>query len=827
MNNWKKPLKSLTLICLILLPSCSENTKTKKVETEAAPELSPASIVVTNFTLGSFIDELVDEHKIPILDVIPNGNDQELWAPNDKIVDIINRTRPLIFIVGEPPAWLDTLPQEITTINLLPPGSTSFQAAANPTQAIAIFSSMQTALVENFPNQIPKATASVFLEQLASYQAKWNDLPELNYVPEGVQLGLTPPANAKTFLPVIEKNYSLFQKAAEFELKKTTYDGGIIPILESKCMECHDETTQEGDLNFELYLTEDKASLHPDLWETVSKVIAMEQMPPPDHEDQLTTDEIDRLHKWSSTLATKWDAGKMGANPGKTTIHRLNKNEYNYTIRDLFKLNIRPADNFPEDGGGEGGFDNNADALFLPPLLVENYFKSASTIVEAVYAKPETRSRYLIASPSPKLPILKAAENVLRYWSTFIYRKPANEEELARLINLFKEEYPKTKRFDVAMKMPLFSMLISPNFLYRSTLTEIQDAPYPIDDFELASKLSYFIWSSMPDRELFRLASKGQLKDEAVLEAQVKRMLQDEKSKALGMHMGGQWFGWERLRSDANPDTTKFPEFTFELRVQLYQESMMFFNELIKENGSAYDFLDSNYAYLNDSLAKFYKVPGVEGAELRRVSLSDKNRGGILGMGSVLTATSLPLRSSPSIRGAFVLKDIMGENLPEPPMNIPQLPEDDRVVEGTTFREALDQHRDDPNCRSCHAEIDPIGFGLESFDAIGRFRTHHHGAPIDVGGQLPDGTQFTSTYDLKQILLRDKDKFARNMVEKMLSYALGRDLTPYDRPIVKQITDTVIADDAKIHTAFIEIVKSYPFRYRCSDDYKPTQTAQN
>ncbi|MGJ8672487.1 DUF1592 domain-containing protein [Rubritalea sp.] len=823
--HWKTAIHSLPIIGIILLSSCSDNSK--QAEVEAPPELDPGSIVVTNFAMDALVDELVDDRKIPVFELIPDGENPSEWVPTEKVIDVINRTRPLVFIAGEAPAWLESLTQEIKVVDLLSPSTDSFQAATNPSQALMIIDKMQAEISETFPELVLRTTTPDFYDQVKEYQVKWNTLPELVTLPEGIEIGISRPTDAEEFLPILESNYLLLKEAAEFELKKTTYEGGIIPILERKCMECHDESSQEGDINFELYLTEDKASRYPDLWETVSKVIAMEQMPPPDHEDQLTKDEVDRLHKWSSTLATKWDAGKMGADPGKTTIHRLNKNEYNYTIRDLFDLNIRPADNFPEDGGGEGGFDNNADALFLPPLLVENYFKSASIIVDAIYAKPETRSRYLIASPSPQLPILQAAEKVLRYWSTFIYRKPANDEELARLMNLFKEEYPKSKRFDIAMKMPLFSMLISPNFLYRSSLTEVEEAPYAIDDFELASKLSYFIWSSMPDRELFKLASKGQLKDEAVLEAQVKRMLLDEKAKALGMHMGGQWFGWERLRSDANPDINKFPEFTFKLRILLYQESMMFFNQLIKDNGSAYEFLDSDYAYLNETLAKFYRIPGVEGPELRRVTLTDKSRGGVLGMGSVLTATSLPLRTSPSIRGAFVLKDILGENLPEPPMNIPQLPEDDRVVEGTTFREALDQHRDDPNCRSCHAEIDPIGFGLESFDAIGRFRTQHNGAPIDIGGQLPDGTKFTSATDLKQVLLREKERFARNMIEKMLSYALGRDLTPYDRPIVKQITDKVIADDANIHTAFIEIVKSYPFRYRRSDDYKPKTTALN
>jgi len=599
------------------------------------------------------------------------------------------------------------------------------------------------------------------------------------------------------------------------------FEKEIVPILERTCMSCHDEVSEEGDLNLEQYLKHQQAELRPDLWEKVAKVVSLNQMPPSDRKKQLTGEEKEKLQNWVVSLSRKWEDGEMGEDPGKTVIHRLNKYEYSYTVRDLFSLNFWAAGDFPEDGSGESGFSNTADALFLPTLLAENYFEVAQKIVESVYANSQSRARYLITSPAGGKTPDQAAEEILKYWATFIYRKPASEEELVRLVSIFKSELVKTKNFSEAMKMPLFGMLISPNFLYRAAISEKQSGVYALNDFELASKLSYFLWSSMPDKELFRLAQKGELSNEDVLIAQTKRMLADDRAKSLGKHLGGQWFGWEDLRGAVNPDEKKFPEFDTNLRVGLYQESSMFFNHLVKSDGSVYDFLDSDYTFLNARLARFYKLPPVDGNHLRKVKLEDENRGGILGMGSVLTSTSLALRSSPSNRGAYVLRDVLGIPLPEPPMDVEPLPADDRNLGKLSIRESLEEHRTNPDCRSCHSEIDPIGFGLEAFDAIGRFRTHQNGVKIDVSGIMPDGTEFSSPSELRAALSKNKELFAKNTAEKFLTYALGRELSPYDRPVVKQISDEIINNNGSIQTGIIEVVKSYPFRNYRGEDFKP------
>ncbi|MGJ8634229.1 MAG: DUF1592 domain-containing protein [Luteolibacter sp.] len=816
---WKIAICKTLFLGMFVLSGCDRGTE---VVVEKAAEETQPSIVATNYAIACFVREMVDESSITIFDPLPAGENPSDWRPSMTQLLEINRTKPLVFIAGKEPSWVGLFKDKIKVVNLLPDDSMDFQAASNPSQALRILEKIGEEISGALPDIPIKDSAPAFHEALSAYESKWGKFSELTEKPKAVLSGSVRPPNDKGFLALVDENYDRFESALAKEARKDTFEGGILPILEQSCMECHDEAGQEGDLNLELYMTDELASLQPALWEKIAKVVQLERMPPLEKEKlQLSEEDKKKLYAWTESLTEKWDSGEMGSDPGKTTIHRLNKNEYNYTVRDLFGLKLRPADNFPEDGSGESGFDNNADSLFLPALLVENYFESAGIIVGAVYATSGTRSRYLFSRPGSKLSATEAARKIVSYWSALIYRKPAGEQEVERLLSLFEGEMKQKKPFDEAMKMPLYAMLVSPNFLYRSYESNDQSDAYEIDDFELASRLSYFLWSSMPDRELFQLAAKGELQDPEAIEAQVKRMLLDKKSKALGMHFGGQWFGWELLRSSANPDVEKYPQFTFQLRVLLYQESMMFFNDLLNSNGDIYKFLNSDYTFLNESLAKFYKIPGVEGNQLRRVTLDDENRGGVLGMGSVLTATSLPLRSSPSIRGSFVIQDILGIHLPEPPMNIAQLPEDDREIKGKTVRDSLAQHRDDPNCKSCHAMIDPIGFGLEAFDAIGRFRTHQNGVKLDTTGEMPSGTEFSSPAELKKVLLADKELFARHMVTKVLSYAIGRDMTPYDRPVIKEITDKVIADDGSIHTAFIEVAKSYPFRYRRNAGYSP------
>jgi hypothetical protein len=600
------------------------------------------------------------------------------------------------------------------------------------------------------------------------------------------------------------------------------FDKVIHPLLDRYCIGCHDGINEEGGVNMERFGNEREALSDPDMWELAADLVEMREMPPRNKRRQPTDDERKQITAWINTVSERWDAGELGRDPGRTTIRRLNKNEYNYTVRDLFGFQIRPADDFPEDGGGEAGFDNNADALFLPPLLMENYVESAGLLVHTVYRNQALYSKYLFAFPGGEVKPVDAARKVLNRWATRAYRRPAAESEVERLVKIFNLGMEKKKQdYRAAMKLPLLAILISPNFLYRAEKIRPGNEVYLVDNFDLASRLSYFIWSSMPDAELFKLASEGRLAEPGVLKAQVERMLIDGKAKALSMHFAGQWFKWEELRSRTNPDRKKFPSFDFALRVALYRESSLFFENLLRENRSILELIDSDYTYLNQRLARHYGIEGVTGLDFRKVKLKDPNRGGIIGMGSVLSATSLPLRSSPSVRGAYVLTELLGTPPPSPPMNVPQLPEDDRQLKAVSFRQELIDHRFIPACKACHERIDPIGFGLENFDAIGRWRTSHNGRPLDTSGELPDGTRFSSPESLKRILMGKRNLFTRNMVEKTLAYALGRELSPYDRQTVKAITDKVISGNFKAHTLFSEVAVSYPFLHCRGDSYAP------
>jgi len=592
------------------------------------------------------------------------------------------------------------------------------------------------------------------------------------------------------------------------------YVGGIIPLLEHYCIDCHDAEENKGDLNLEKYLTAAKAEMEPDLWDHIAVLIDMEEMPPRKKKKQPTLKERERIIRYAKTLDARWDSGEMGKDPGHTTIRRLNKNEYNYTIRDLFGIYIWPANNFPEDSGGDAGFDNNADALFLPSLLMENYVEASGKIVQAIYDNHKIKLKYLFTGPIGTDNPAVSAEKILKFWSSRAYRRPVRIDELRRLLEIFEHETKKGTEFSEAMKIPLLAILLSPNFLYRAEHKNFNPRPHRLDQFDFATRLSYFLWSSMPDQELFKIALDGKLNDPDILKAQVLRMLKNDKAKPLSTHFAGQWFGWEELRSRANPDKKKFPEFDFKLRVLLYRESSEFFHNLIVNDISAYDLLHCDYAFLNERLAKHYGIRGVKGPELRKVKLSNPNRGGVLGMGSVLIANSTPLRTSPVIRGAYVLDQILGTPPPDPPMNVPILPEDERDIQTETFRETLLLHRENRDCAACHNLIDPVGFGLENFDAIGRWRVLQNDHYIDTKGHFPDGQTFSSPAELKQLLLKKKDVFARNMVSKLLSYAIGRSLNRYDRHIISKITDDVIADNGSIHTAILGIVNSYPFQYR-------------
>ena len=444
----------------------------------------------------------------------------------------------------------------------------------------------------------------------------------------------------------------------------------------------------------------------------------------------------------------------------------------------------------------------------------------------------ETRpdSHFKILECTPDIPQSEQTREVLSRLLRRAYRRPPTQDEVEEIAQFVATIQAEGMEWEACIQQAIKVVLCSPKFLFRLELDDRPQTtePYPIDEFHLASRLSYFLWSSMPDDELLELAEKNQLT--VNLEAQVKRMLADPKAIELGSNFGTQWLQIQRLTT-AEPDLEQFPSFTGALRAAMLKETELFVDSIFRENRSVLELIDADYTFLNFRLANHYgiadtqgnwlggkkNVPGgeaIKGWEFRRVNLQSSIRGGILTHASVLTVTSNPKRTSPVKRGRWVLEQVLGTPPPPPPPDVPEIEEEGEVISGSTLRERLEQHRADPACANCHAKMDPIGFALENYNPIGAFRTKYGESKIDVTAELPDGTIVHGITDLKQVVMDRKHQFVRCLTEKMLTYALGRGLEYYDRPTVAYIVAQLESGDYRSSVLITEIVKSDPFRLR-------------
>jgi hypothetical protein len=401
------------------------------------------------------------------------------------------------------------------------------------------------------------------------------------------------------------------------------------------------------------------------------------------------------------------------------------------------------------------------------------------------------------------------------------------KDEVDRLMKLFALADTNGESFEQSVKVALAAVLVSPHFLFRGELQPDPNNPaavHPVDEFALASRLSYFLWSTMPDDELFALAGTNKLRKN--LEPQVRRMLKDPKAQALVDNFAGQWLQIRNLKLAA-PDKKLFPEFDDNLRAAMAKETELFFANIIRQDRSVLEFLDADYTFVNGRLAKLYDLPGVTGDEFQRVSLKGTHRGGLLTQASILTVTSTPTRTSPVKRGKWVLENILGTPPPPPPPDVPEFKEGKEAALTGTLRQRMEQHRENPMCAACHARMDPIGFGLENFNGIGQWREKEGDFAIDPAGKLVSGETFHGPDDLKIILLkRKRDDFVHCLTEKMLTYALGRGLEYYDKCAVDQITKRLAKGRYKFSTLILEIVKSTPFESRRGEDEQLTEAAR-
>lgn len=735
------------------------------------------------------------------------------------------------------------------------------------------------------------------------------------------------------------------------------FEKELKPLLSEYCTSCHGKEKQKADINFEAYNGTPAFLKERKHWERVQEMVRTREMPP-ENKPQPSEEERAAMVKFIDLALAQLDCDGA-VSPGRVTIRRLNRAEYNNTVRDLIGIDFNPAADFPSDDVGFG-FDNIADLLSMPPILMEKYLAAAeqiatNAIVAEVHAEPPVhrvkprqfqfgdeevirlengvlglyrtgKARAALEVPSegeyvvtirafghqagleaPRLAVsidgkelkvfdvkasegsvgtyefttrLKAgkrqlevaylnnynvqdhadpklngdrnlfvqsvdvqgpadfqpaplpdthtrlipempppgeemayARKILSDFASRAYRRPAAAAEIERLVKFVELAKAEGGSFTEGIQLAVQAVLVSPKFLFRWELDVGQAGAgevRPLNAYELASRLSYFLWSSMPDEELFSLAEEGRLNDPEVLQAQVRRMLLDPKSKALVENFAGQWLQLRNLEM-VTPDPDLFPDFDEPLRVAMRRETELFFDAIMREDRSLLEFIDADFTFLNGRLAKHYGIQGIEGDQFQRVSLSEStSRGGILTHGSILTVTSNPTRTSPVNRGKWILEQILGSPPPPPPPDVPELPEEGHTIQSASLRERMEMHRANPDCATCHNKMDPLGFAFENFDAIGAWRVMDGRFPIDPSGTLPGGQSFNGPEELKQIL-KTQDTFVRTFIEKMLTYALGRGLEYFDKCAVDAIYDGLRQNEYRFSTLVIGIVTSDPF----------------
>ncbi len=408
------------------------------------------------------------------------------------------------------------------------------------------------------------------------------------------------------------------------------------------------------------------------------------------------------------------------------------------------------------------------------------------------------------------------AQTIVSTFAKRAFRRPVTAAETAPFVNLYALTRRQGDSFQEGIVTALQGVLVSPNFLFRVE----RDAPLsgkktyaPVSQFELASRLSYFLWSSMPDAELLAAAGQGRLRQPAVMRAQVKRMLRDPKALALVENFAGQWLQFRNI-DVMKPDPGKFPDFDESLRYAMRRETELFFEEMVREDGSVLHVLDADYTYMNERLARFYGVPGIEGPAFRRVDMSGSPRGGgVLAHGSILTISSYSTRTSPVLRGKWILENLLNAPPPPPPAAVPSL-DDTKVGLSASLRQQMEEHRKNPACASCHSRMDPLGFGLENFDAVGGWRTMDGKFPVDATGTLPSGKTFSGPVELKATLRESRDAYVRGLTDKLLTYALGRGLERPDRMVVTAIASKLPSRNYKLSALALDIVESLPFQQR-------------
>jgi hypothetical protein len=462
-------------------------------------------------------------------------------------------------------------------------------------------------------------------------------------------------------------------------------------------------------------------------------------------------------------------------------------------------------------GGGEVGIIEGEES----PLKIQRLEINGPFATTGLSDTP-SRQRIFSCRPKTEADELPCAREILTRLTRQAFRRPVTEADLETPLK-FYEQGRANGDFEAGVRNALMIVLASPEFLYRFTAPPDDAAPgsvYAVDQYGLASRLSFFLWSSLPDDELLDLAGRGELDDPRVIEAQVKRMLKDPRAAALVTNFAQQWLDIRGIR-EIVPDPVLFPEYNPDLGLAFAQELQLFLGSVLLEDRSVLELLNAKHTYLNERLALHYGVPGVRGDNFRRVELADQNRWGLFGKGGILMATSYPNRTAPVLRGAWILESITGTPPASPPPNVEAFPETQEGEQPRTVRERLEMHRSNPSCNGCHGVMDPLGFALENFDAIGAWRAKDReaGVAIDSSGQLADGRVVNGPVDLREALLDDPTQFVQTLTEKLMIYALGRSVEYYDMPAVRRVVREAGRENYRFSAILVGLAKSEPFRY--------------
>ncbi len=603
-------------------------------------------------------------------------------------------------------------------------------------------------------------------------------------------------------------------------LDPLSWDRNVSGLMRKYCYRCHNGERASGGIDLQQDVNPRLILEHRPTWDNARSMLEFDAMPPA-KAPQPTKEERKIMVDFLVQTLDNYDCESV-KNPGPPPFRRLNKVEYNNTIRELTGLDIRPADNFSPDPGSYG-FDNIGAALTLSPVLIEQYHKAAREIAAAILqtGAPSSADLHPLLVVDAKLADKprEAARQIVSRFASRAFRRPVETDYVDRLMAIYDVAIQHGTDHRQAVEHQLKAVLISPRFLIRLEASQPdQTEPWPVDDYELASRLSYFLWSGPPDETLLKLAADGKLTDSKILEQQTRRMLTDERSEAFIENFFGQWLELRRLATH-QADATVFPEYNDAVKTAIAGEVHSLLRELVQQNRPVRELIDSDHTWLNETLAGWYGIPGIKGAEFRRVSLTDRRRGGLLTTAAVLMLQADPGRTNIPRRGNFIAGRILGDAPPPPPPDVPQLAESEGKAKQRTLRERLELHRKNPECASCHARIDPIGFSLENYDAVGRWREQDAGQPIDPGGELPGGRKLAGPADLKDVILEREAAFTRTLVENLLIYALGRSLQVEDECVIRDTLAAAEKHDGKFAEIIVNIVQSYPFRYRRNADF--------